>query len=73
MTYAGHCGGIYGAREAAETDVVVLLEVCEVEVRGLEEPRVDGVSRSKRDLIGSYFGFDNFSLDASFPPPHGTF
>jgi hypothetical protein len=27
LTYAGHCDDIYGAREAAETDVVVLLRV----------------------------------------------
>jgi hypothetical protein len=33
LTYAGHCDGVYGAREAAETNVVVLLRVrrgCEV-------------------------------------------
>ena len=27
LTYAGHCEGICGAREAAETDMVVLLRV----------------------------------------------
>ena len=41
LTYARHCDGIYGAREAAETDVVVLLKVR----RGLEVANSPGENR----------------------------
>jgi hypothetical protein len=74
LTYAGHCDGVYGAREAAETDVVVLLRVrrgCEVAAReSLGRSRHFGrCDWSVAPSASCSFNFDHRKVNFTTSPP----